>query len=137
MRKSQVRYLGQLSLSIFKSYIHNKDIQIFIQSAKFNQELRQYVHNGPWSVILTESSILFYSIKFLLPAWTWQSCILKSSFGNGLSSYEYAKNFKTQQIYPHHFSDPSHFSGKCARYLVRWQIQALFEVRKSQEILIS
>ena len=87
---------------------------------------------GPWSVILTESSILFYSIKFLLPAWTWKSCILKSSFGNGLS-YEYLKIFKTHQIFPHYFSYPSHFSGKCARYLVRWQIQALFEVRKSQE----
>ena len=32
---------------------------------------------APWSVILTDASIIFYSIKFLLPAWTWHSCILK------------------------------------------------------------
>ena len=37
---------------------------------------------GPRSVILTDPSILFYSIRFLLPAWTWHSCILKSSFAN-------------------------------------------------------
>ena len=37
MRKSQdlqvVRYFGQLTLSIFKSYIHDKDIQIITQNA--------------------------------------------------------------------------------------------------------
>ena len=36
----------QLTLSIFKSYIHNKDIQIIIQNAKSINELRQCVHNN-------------------------------------------------------------------------------------------
>ena len=50
MRKSQdlqvVRYIGQLTFSIFKYYIHDKDIQIIIQNAKSIKELRQYVHNN-------------------------------------------------------------------------------------------
>ena len=50
MRTSQdlqvVRCFGQLTLSIFKSYIHNKNIQIIIQSAKSIKELRQCVHNN-------------------------------------------------------------------------------------------
>ena len=32
---------------------------------------------GPKSIILTDASNIFYSINFLLPAWTWRSCILK------------------------------------------------------------
>ena len=44
MRESQdlqvVRYFGQLSLSIFIYYIHNKDVHIFIHSAKISHYLR-------------------------------------------------------------------------------------------------
>ena len=50
MIKSQglqlVGYFGQLTLSILKSYIHNKDIQIIIQNTKSSEELRQCVHNN-------------------------------------------------------------------------------------------
>ena len=50
VRKSQdlqvVRYFGQLTLSIFKWYIHNKCIQIIIQNTKSIKELRQCVHNN-------------------------------------------------------------------------------------------
>ena len=38
--------IDRLTLSIFKSYIHNKDIQIIIQNAKTIKELRQCVHNN-------------------------------------------------------------------------------------------
>ena len=47
MRKSQglqlVGYFGQLTVSIFKSYILNKYIQIVIQNTKAIKELRQCV----------------------------------------------------------------------------------------------
>ena len=49
IRKSQdlqvVRYFGHLTVSIFKYYIHNKDIQIIIHNARSIKELRQCVHN--------------------------------------------------------------------------------------------
>ena len=41
-----VMYFGQFKLSIFKYYIHNKDIQIIIQNVKSIQDLRQCVHNN-------------------------------------------------------------------------------------------
>ena len=50
MIKSQdlqvVRYIGQLTLSIFKSYIHNKDTQIITNNTKFIKDLKQCVHNN-------------------------------------------------------------------------------------------
>ena len=50
MIKSQnlqvVRYFVQLTLSIFNSYIHNKDVQIIIQNTKSSEELRQCVQNN-------------------------------------------------------------------------------------------
>ena len=54
---------------------------------------------GPWSVILTDASILFYSIKFLLPAWTWHSCILKYTFAT--SCIVFSKNLIV--VFPFNF----------------------------------
>ena len=61
MRKSKnlqvLRYFGQLTLSIFKYYIHNKDIQIIIQNEKSSKELRQCVHNYSQSLFIFPVSV--------------------------------------------------------------------------------
>ena len=69
MRKSQdlqvVRYLYQLTLSIFKLYIHNKDIQIIIQSAKTIKDLREYVHNNLQSLLRFSISVGSVTVSLL------------------------------------------------------------------------
>ena len=70
MRKSQdlrmLRYFGQLTLSIFKSYIHNKDIQIIIQNAKSIKELRQCVHNNLLRLLRFPISVGSVPVSLLL-----------------------------------------------------------------------